>query len=56
VHLAAGNRDRAFELLSAAYDEYSSFLPFVKVDTRWDEVREDERFQAIVHRMKFPAL
>jgi TolB-like protein/Tfp pilus assembly protein PilF len=56
VHLAAGNRDRAFELLSAAYDEYSSFLPFVKVDARWDEVREDERFQAIVHRMKFPAL
>jgi TolB-like protein/Flp pilus assembly protein TadD len=55
LHLALGNKDQAFAHLSKAYDDYSSYLPFLNVDARLDEVRTDPRFQALVHRMNFPS-
>jgi TolB-like protein/Flp pilus assembly protein TadD len=55
LYLALGDRDQAFVQLSRAYDDYSSHLPFLNVDTRLDEVRTDPRFQALVDRMNFPA-
>jgi TolB-like protein/Flp pilus assembly protein TadD len=54
LHAALGETDRAFELLSKAYDEFASGLPFVAVDPRWDEVRSDERFGALVERLGLP--
>jgi tetratricopeptide (TPR) repeat protein len=54
LHLALGDKDRAFAKLSKAYDDYSSFLPFLNVDSRLDEVRTDPRFLALVERMNFP--
>lgn len=55
LHLALGDAPGAFSRLSQAYDDYSSFLPFLNVDARLDEVRGDPRFQALVDRMHFPA-
>lgn len=55
LHLALGDKDRAFERLFRAYEEYSSFMPFLGVDPRLDEVRTDERFLAIVARLNLPA-
>jgi TolB-like protein/Tfp pilus assembly protein PilF len=54
LHLALGDKDRAVAKLSDAYAEYASFLPFLNVDARLDEVQTDPRFQALVDRMNFP--
>jgi TolB-like protein/Flp pilus assembly protein TadD len=56
LYLALGDKDRAFATLSKAYDDYSSFLPFLNVDARLDEVRADPRFEALVERMNFPSV
>jgi tetratricopeptide (TPR) repeat protein len=55
LHLALGDEERALARLSKAHDEYSSFLPFLNVDARLDEMRSDPRFQALVERLNFPA-
>jgi TolB-like protein/Flp pilus assembly protein TadD len=52
--LALGDTDQALALLSKAYNDYSSFLPFVIVDARLDRVRSDPRFKELVRRMNFP--
>lgn len=52
--LALGETDQAFALLSKAYDDHSSFLPFLNVDARLDGVRSDPRFRALVQRLNFP--
>jgi tetratricopeptide (TPR) repeat protein len=54
VHVALGDKDRAFALLSHAYGEFASSLPFVAVDPRWDAVRDDERFDALVEQLGLP--
>lgn len=56
LHLALGDRERALAELSRAYHEYSSFLPFLNIDPRFDEMRSDARFQAILARLNFPAV
>jgi tetratricopeptide (TPR) repeat protein len=55
VHLALGNKDEAFAQVSKAYDDHSSYVPFLNVDARFDEIRMDARFQAIIQRLNFPA-
>jgi TolB-like protein/Tfp pilus assembly protein PilF len=55
LHLGLGDTDRAFALFSKAYNDHSSFLPFIKVDARLDGVRSDARFNEVVRRMNFPA-
>ena len=54
LHLTLGDKDRAFARLSQAIDEYASFLPFLNIDARFDEVRADPRFRALVERMQLP--
>jgi TolB-like protein/Flp pilus assembly protein TadD len=54
LHLALGNKDEAFVQLSKAYDDHSSYLPFLNVDARLDEVRTDPRFHVLVQQLKFP--
>jgi tetratricopeptide (TPR) repeat protein len=54
LHLALGDEDRAFRLLSTACDEYSSFTPFLGVDPRLDELRADQRFLALLARLNRP--
>jgi TolB-like protein len=55
LHLALGHKHRGFELLSTAYEECSSFMPFLGVDPRLDEVRADARFLALVALLDLPA-
>ena len=54
LHAALGDTDQACALLSKAYAEHSSFLPYLNVDARFDGVRSDPRVQALVQRMRFP--
>ena len=55
LHLALDDRDRAFALFSQAYEDHSSFLPFLNVDARLDGVRSDPHFVNLVRRMNFPS-
>ena len=55
IYAGLGNKDKAFEFLTKAYDERSADLSyFLKADLRMDTLRPDPRFQDLVSRMGFP--
>lgn len=49
--LGLGDKARVFELLSKAIDEHSPRAAFIKVDPRFDELRTDPRFRAVLLRL-----
>ena len=51
IHLALGDRERAFRGLGAAADEKSEALLLIQVDPRFDPLRRDPRFVALVRRI-----
>ncbi len=50
----AGDQERALEWLEKAYDARDTWMVFLKDDLRWESLRADPRFQALLRRMKFP--
>jgi len=54
IHTALGQRDHALAALQLAYSQQDSTLGSINVDPRFDPIRSDERFQAIVRAMRFP--
>ncbi len=54
-YAAAGDDDRAFEWLEAAYRERHSFCPWLRTDPLFKPLRSDPRFRSLVERMNFPA-
>jgi len=54
IHIGIGEYDEAIELLEQAYAEHSWFLVFIKVEPWYDPLRNDQRFNDIIDRMKFP--
>lgn len=53
VHAALGERDRAFEHLRRACDARDVHLAFLPVDCRWDDLRADSRFEALLRQCAF---
>jgi eukaryotic-like serine/threonine-protein kinase len=51
VVLALGDRDRAVALLTEAVDQRSASVAWLKVDPRFDALRSDLRFAALVQRI-----
>lgn len=51
VHTALGDREEAFVWLDKALQERSSWLAWIKVEPRFDGLRADSRFAAILGRM-----
>jgi TolB-like protein len=51
IHAALGEKDLAFEELEKAYQEREADLTSLKVEPRWDPLRNDPRFQALLLRM-----
>lgn len=47
AHAQAGNRGMALDLLERANDERSGQLVFLNVDSVWDPIRNEPRFQAL---------
>jgi TolB-like protein len=47
VYSALGDKDKAIEWLEKGYEERSFQMQFLKVDPRWDSLRDDPRFQEI---------
>jgi serine/threonine-protein kinase len=55
LHLALGDRDRAFELLSKAVEERTLFTGWIGVDPDLDPLRGDPRFAALRTSVGLPA-
>jgi len=54
VHLGLGDRNQALQELQRAYDERAAWMVWLLKDPRWDPMRGDARFEAIVDRVGFP--
>jgi serine/threonine protein kinase/tetratricopeptide (TPR) repeat protein len=54
VQTALGNHDAAFAWLNRAYDARSATLWLVNSEMKFDPLRNDPRFEDLLHRMKFP--
>jgi tetratricopeptide (TPR) repeat protein len=54
VHVALGQPDSAFVWLNKAVDERTHWLVWLNRDRRWDPIRSDPRFRAIVKRVGLP--
>jgi hypothetical protein len=51
AYLGLGETDRAFERFEKALEERSVCMIWFKVDPRFDEIRADPRYKALLTRM-----
>jgi serine/threonine-protein kinase len=54
IYAGLGENETALDWLQRAYDQRDVRLSFLKVDRRWDALRNDPRFGAIESAMAFP--
>ena len=54
IYAGLGARDSTFEWLNKAYDDHSTGLAWLKVDPRFDRVRDDLRYRDLLQRMNLP--
>lgn len=54
VYIGLGEKDQTFEWLSKALEERSGFLVYIKCDRRFDGLRSDPRFEALLKRIGLP--
>jgi TolB-like protein/Flp pilus assembly protein TadD len=53
VHAGLGDKEKAFESLEKAFEERSTLLTYLKMDPRFDSLRGDPRFRAMLRRLNF---
>jgi len=54
VYVGLGEKDQVFEWLSKAFEERSGFLIYIKCDRRFDGLRYDPRYEALLKRVGLP--
>jgi serine/threonine protein kinase/Flp pilus assembly protein TadD len=54
VYVGLGEKAQAFEWLSKAFEERSGFLIYIKCDRRFDGLRSDPRYEALIKRIGLP--
>jgi tetratricopeptide (TPR) repeat protein len=54
IYAALGDKDQAFAWLDKADKEHDQFLPRLKVDPRFDNLRSDPRFKDLLRRVRLP--
>jgi serine/threonine protein kinase/tetratricopeptide (TPR) repeat protein len=54
IYVGLGDKDRAMEWLEKAYDDHSAWLVWVKVDPRFNSIRDDPRYHDLLRRMRIP--
>jgi serine/threonine-protein kinase len=52
IHIGLGQLDEAFAWLDRAAAEHASWLAWLKVDPRYDVLREDARFRELLRRLR----
>ncbi len=53
-HAALGEKDQAFAELNKSYQDREATLALLKVDPRFDSLRDDARFQELLRRVGLP--
>lgn len=53
VFVGLSDKEQAFAWLDKAYDERSGWLPWLKVEPKWDILRTDARFTVLLRRIGF---
>jgi hypothetical protein len=51
VYAGLGSKSSTLEWLEKAYDDRSTWLTWIKVDPRFDIVRDDPRYRDLLRRM-----
>ena len=51
VHLGLGNKERTLDLLDLAFEQREPLMVFLKVEPKWNELRSEPRFIALMKRM-----
>jgi len=54
IYTQLGETELAVATLEKAYEQRHGLLVYIKVDRKWDPLRDDPRFQDLVRRMNFP--
>jgi serine/threonine protein kinase/tetratricopeptide (TPR) repeat protein len=54
IYAGLGEKDEAFRLLEKGYQQRSAGMPYLVVDTFWDNIRSDPRYADLVRRMGLP--
>jgi serine/threonine protein kinase/Tfp pilus assembly protein PilF len=54
IYTGLGETDQAIEWLEKAYEERSILLLYLNIESLWDPLRSDPRFQDLLRRMNFP--
>ena len=54
IYLTLGNKEKALTWLETAFRERASLMVLLNTDPRFDELRSEPRFQALIRGMKFP--
>jgi tetratricopeptide (TPR) repeat protein len=54
AYFALGDKERGFEWLTKAFDQRSASAAYLNVFPRFDGVRSDPRFKALIARLKLP--
>jgi TolB-like protein len=54
IYAALGKKNEALDWLENAYQEHGEWMILLKVDPRFDSLRDDARFQDLMRRMNFP--
>ena len=51
IHTGLGERAQAFEWLDRAFEDRSTWMPWIKVEPKFDGLRSDPRFQDLIQRV-----
>ena len=54
IHLALGDHDSAFKWLEKAYKERAEGIIYLKVEPKFDPLRDDPRFEDLLRRLGVP--
>ena len=55
LHMGLGDKESAMALLESAYSQHDLQLGYLKVDSHFDNLRSDPRFQDLVRRVGLPS-
>lgn len=51
VYAELGDKDKAFEWLEKGYKEQNVYLGYLKIDPKWDNLRSDSRYTAMLKKI-----
>jgi serine/threonine-protein kinase len=54
IYTALGDKEKAIAYLEKGYEERAFQMQFLKVDPRWDKLRDDPRFADLMRRVGLP--